>query len=86
MTLTPVAERLAVELSLHIPVFTTRVCRDRGSNSDLPNARRTFYLYATAAVAIVLRRFKAAFLDVDLYLFNDRPVDNVLAIGINPIK
>ena len=33
MTLTPVAERLAVELSL--PVLTTYVCRDRGSNPDL---------------------------------------------------
>mgnify|MGYP003692190915 CR=1 FL=1 len=30
VTLTPVPERLAVELSL--PVFTTNVCRDRGSN------------------------------------------------------
>ena len=49
VTLTPVAERLAVELSL--PVFTTQVCRDRGSNSDLPHARRTLYLYATTAVA-----------------------------------
>ena len=33
LTLTPVAERLAVKLSLH--VFTTKVCRDRGSNNDL---------------------------------------------------
>ena len=48
VTLTPVAERLAVELSL--PVFTTKVCRDRGSNPDLPQARRTLYLFATAAV------------------------------------
>ena len=36
VTLTPVAERLEVELSL--PVFTTQVCRDRGSNPDLPHA------------------------------------------------
>ena len=45
VTLTPVAERLAVELSL--PDFTTQVCRDRRSNPDLPHARRTIYLYAT---------------------------------------
>ena len=38
-TPTPLAERLAVELSL--PVFTTRVCRDRASNPVLPHARRT---------------------------------------------
>ena len=31
-TLTPVAARLAVELSL--PVLTTYVCSDRGSNPD----------------------------------------------------
>ena len=37
VTLTLVAERLAVELSL--PFFTTQVCRDRGSNPDLPHAR-----------------------------------------------
>ena len=40
--------RLAVELSQ--PVFTTQVCRDQGSNPNLPHARRTLYLYATAAV------------------------------------
>ena len=49
VTLTPVAERLAVELSL--PVFTTQVCRDRGSNPDFPHARPTLYLYTTAAVS-----------------------------------
>ena len=38
VTLTLVAERLAVELSL--PVFTTWVYRDRGSNPELPHARR----------------------------------------------
>ena len=38
MTLTPVAERLAVELSQ--PVFTTKVCRDRGSNPDLPHTNK----------------------------------------------
>ena len=43
VTLTPVAELLAVELSLP-------VCCDRRSNPDLPHARRTLYLYATAAV------------------------------------
>ena len=48
VTLTPVAEGLVVELSL--PVFTTQVCRDRGSNPDLPHARQTLYLYAKAAV------------------------------------
>ena len=48
VTLTPVAERFAVELSQ--PVFTTKVCRDRGSNPDLLHARRTLYIYATTAV------------------------------------
>ena len=46
--LTPVTDCLAVELSL--PVFTTLVCRDWGSITDLPHARRTLYIYATAAV------------------------------------
>ena len=46
--LTPVAERLAAELSL--PVFTTLVCRDRGSKPDLPHAMRTLYLYANCKV------------------------------------
>ena len=41
VTLTPVAERLAVESSL--PVLTTEVCRDRISNPDLPYARRTLF-------------------------------------------
>ena len=36
VTLAPVTERLAVELSL--PFLTTQVCRDRGSNPDLPHA------------------------------------------------
>ena len=49
VTLTPVAERLAVELSL--PVWTTMcVCRQRGSNPDLPQVRQTVYLWAIAAV------------------------------------
>ena len=43
VTLTPVAERLAVELSL--PVFTTHVCRDRGSNLDLPHASPCFWTH-----------------------------------------
>ena len=43
------AERLAVELSL--PVLTT--CPDRGSNPYLPHARRTLFLYATAAVELI---------------------------------
>ena len=34
----PVIECLAVELSF--PVFTTYFCPDRGSNIDLPDARR----------------------------------------------
>ena len=44
MTLTPVAERLAVELSL--PVFTTStwVCRDQGSNPDLPHEANALHL------------------------------------------
>ena len=36
VTLTPVTERLAVELPLL--VFTSQVCRDQGSNPDLPHA------------------------------------------------
>ena len=51
VTLTPVAERLAVELSL--PVLTTWVCRERGLNPNLPHGRRTLYLYATTAIKIV---------------------------------
>ena len=41
VALTPVAERLAVELSL--PAFVTQVCPDRGSNPDLPHAKQTLY-------------------------------------------
>ena len=41
VTFTPVAKRLAVELSP--PLFTTQVCRERGSNPDLSHARRTLY-------------------------------------------
>ena len=41
VTLTPNAERLAVELS--VPVFTTKVCRDRGSNPDLPLIHLIFF-------------------------------------------
>ena len=41
--LTPDAECLAVELSL--PVLTTKVCADRGSNSNLPYSRQTLYLF-----------------------------------------
>ena len=49
VTLTPIAERLAVELSL--PVFTTLVCRGWDSNTQ-PSARGTNTLndYATSAV------------------------------------
>ena len=46
VTLIPVAERLAVELSLS--VLTT--CRDRESNLDLSHARRTLYHWATTKV------------------------------------
>ena len=45
VTLTPVAEHLAVELSL--AVITTLVCHDFGLNPDLPHAIRTLYLYTT---------------------------------------
>ena len=38
VTLTPFAKRLAVELSL--PVFTNKVCLDRGSNPDLYFVKR----------------------------------------------
>ena len=41
-------ERTAVELSL--PVLTTQVCLDRGSNPDL-HARRPLYNYAIMAVS-----------------------------------
>ena len=47
MSLTPVAEGLAVELSL--PVLTNYVCPDRESKPDLPHARRTLYHCATAS-------------------------------------
>ena len=33
-----------------LPVLTTYVCPNRGSNPDLPHARRTLYHYDTAAV------------------------------------
>ena len=49
VTLILVAERLAEELSL--PVFTIKVCRNQGSNLDIPHARRTLYFYATAVVS-----------------------------------
>ena len=39
VTLTPVAERLALELTL--PILNTEVCPDRGSNPHLPHALRT---------------------------------------------
>ena len=48
VNLTPFAVLLTEELSL--PVLTMWVCPDRGSNLDLPHARRTPYLYTTAAV------------------------------------
>ena len=47
-TLTPVAERLAVELLQ--AVLKTKVSPDRRSNPDLSHAWRTLYYYATAAV------------------------------------
>ena len=52
VTLSPIVERLAVELSL--PVFTTKVCRDRGLNPNFPHTRRTLYHYATAAVNTII--------------------------------
>ena len=44
--------------------FMTRVCRDQGSNHDLPHARRSLYLYATATV------IKARFFCTALKKFN----------------
>ena len=41
MTLTHIAERLAVELSLS--VLTTKVCRGWDSAPNLPQASRTLY-------------------------------------------
>ena len=51
VTLTPVAEHLTLDLSL--PVFTTSVCRDRGSKPDIRHARRTLYIYPTAVILVV---------------------------------
>ena len=51
VTLTPVAERLALKLSL--PVLTTQVCCDHRSNPDHPHERRTLYVNATAAVDFI---------------------------------
>ena len=49
-TLTPIAERLAVELSL--PVFTTKVCRNRDSNTQPSTCRaNTLTHCATATVS-----------------------------------
>ena len=48
MKLTPVAERLAVELSLLF--FTTKICRDRVSNPDPQHASKHATNGATAAV------------------------------------
>ena len=48
VTLTPVAERLAVELSL--PVLKTKVCPNRGSNTNLPHAGWKLCHYATGAI------------------------------------
>ena len=50
VTLTPIAERLAEGLSS--PVLASWVWSDRGSNPDLPHARRTLYLYATAVFPV----------------------------------
>ena len=52
VTLSPVAERLAVELSL--PVLTIEVSPDWGSKPDLSHARRTLYLYAIVTVVFTL--------------------------------
>ena len=51
MTHPLVAERLTLELSLL--VLTTQVYADRGSNPDLPHARRTLYLYAIVVVLTI---------------------------------
>ena len=55
VTHTPVAERLAVELSL--PTFTTWVCRDRGSNPNLMHVRQIRYLYATVVVKFTCMKY-----------------------------
>ena len=49
---TRIAERLTMKLSL--PVLMTWACPDRGSNPDLPHARRTHYHDVIAAVASFL--------------------------------
>ena len=43
LALTPVAERLVMELSL--PVLPTHVCPDRGSNPDPPHKMRLLYQF-----------------------------------------
>ena len=48
VTITPVAERLAVEMSL--TALSTKVRPNRGSNPDLLHTRQTPCPYATAAI------------------------------------
>ena len=101
VTLAPVAERLAVELSL--PVFTTSVCRDRGSIPDLPHTRQTLYLYATVAVIINLKfrnqislNYEENTVDAEFLVFNGKgltllEIDSasalfILKLGINSLK
>lgn len=55
MTLTHVAECLAMELSIHVPVFSTHVCRGRNSNSQPSECEANGLIdCATAAVRILL--------------------------------
>ena len=72
MILTSVAERLAVELSQ--PDRTTSVCLYRGSNSDLPQARRMLFDDSTSAVIRKSVNFKVLivifFYGVHLSLFS----------------
>ena len=54
MTLTPIVERLAVELSL--PVFTTSIYRGRGSNTQTSACGENALTHcATAAVLMIVR-------------------------------
>ena len=63
VTLTPVAERLAVELPL--PVFTSQVCRDRGL---YPISRMRGELYATAAIIKDMQIVRGQMVFDDFYI------------------
>ena len=69
VTVTPVAELLVLELSL--PVFTTQVCRYRGSNPDIQHANSE-YSTATLCTCTPPRRLRTG-------TILHRPIQMVLA-------